>query len=702
MAQRSKASLYIQKIKLLRMIEHKKDLPYYDREMSWVQFNGRVLQEAEDANNPLIERLRFLAIFSSNLDEFYRVRIASLRSLIRLKKKERKELAIKPKKLLVALLKTIDKQQRKFGDIYRKQLLPALEREGIYLQTEQSVNESQRNYLLDYYRNRVAEHIIAEPLRSEGSKPFLTNNQLYFYAKTRSESGEEQRWILKIPTNEVGRYISVDEGTAGFHVMVLDDLIRMALPEIFPDWEVEFCHSFKVNRDGDLYLEDEYGQSVVEKIHKGLKKREYGLPSRFLYDPQLPKEELKLIMDALDLEDEDLMPGGKYHNFSDLWDFPFPPLDHLTYPPQPALNFKAFDTDGPLWEVIQSRDYALHFPYQSYDYVVRFLEEAAADPQVKTIKMTLYRVAGKSLLCKALIKAAEAGKQVMVFDEVQARFDEESNLYWGKELEKAGAQVLYSCEGLKVHSKLCLVEREIDGQKQRQALLATGNFNEKTARIYCDIGYFTARAAITEEVARVFEMLHNPHEPHHFDHLLVAPHQLRDRFNTLIDNEIEAAQQGRKAEIFAKMNSLQDKKIIARLYNASQAGVKVRLLVRGICVAVPGMNGISENIRIRSIVGRYLEHARIFYFHNGGEPAMYAASADWMTRNLNRRVEVGFPISDGQIWKDLLKMLNLQWDDNQKGRKINIRQNNPYCKVKGKKKIESQSEFYHYLRELYS
>jgi len=683
------------------MIYRHKEQLFYDREMSWIQFNGRVLQESENQNNPLIERLRFLAIFSSNLDEFYRVRIASLRSLMRLKKKDRKELPIKPRKHLALLQGEIEKQQNRLGQVYRQEIRPQMEAEGIHLRQEHELNGAQKEFLEKYYHDELAPHLRLLPATHKDEAPFLVNNQLYLLVLAR-QAQVHQRYLLALPTEVLPRFISINDGSRRpAPIIFMDDVLRLMLPQMLPQAEVQGCYSFKLNRDGDLYLKDEYADTVVEKIKQGLKKRETGLPSRFLYDEQMPPEELQWLMDCYDLDPDDLVAGGRYHNFSDFWSLPFPDQEHLTHPARPALAHPTFEGPQAMHDVIEQGDQGLFFPYQDYQYVLELLRQAAVDPSVSSIKMTLYRVAKNSEICQALIRAAQNGKQVVVFDEVQARFDEQSNLYWGEQLTKAGAEVLYSCEGLKVHAKLCLIERQLNGKVNRQALLSTGNFNEKTAPIYADFALFTARPSLTEEVNRVFTLLRNPYEPMSFSHLLVAPQELRPGFTALIDQEIAAAQNGQKAEIIAKMNSLEDHKMVAKLYEASRAGVKIKLLVRGICVLVPGQKGLSENIKVRSLVGRYLEHARLYYFHHGGEPRLYAASADWMTRNLNRRVEVAFPIEDKRIQGDIHKMLKMQWRDNVKARVINRRQNNRYRRGKALRSVHAQEDFYQYLREKY-
>ena len=567
------------------MLNYKDDLPYFDREASWIQFNERVLQEAADPGNPLVERFRFLAIFSSNLDEFYRVRIAGLRSVIRLHKKERKELIYKPKKLLRQLLKQIGEQQDRFGALFREELLPALAREGINWKDSQTISALEKSRLKEYFEDHISDQLKWHWLNTDPreNSHIPANNQIYLLVRLYQDDSEAPlQAIVELPQEVAPRFISMKHENSGYSVLFLDDLLRMFIPAELPDYKLEGIYSYKINRDADLYLQDEYGSAMVEKIRKSLFKREHNLPSRFLYDGAMPEQAIAFLKEHYQLEEDDLVQGGRYHNFSDLFDFPFPKNPELYFSPLEPLRLplseKMYPADATTFQSGKGAA-ALFPPYHSYQPVVSFLEHAAHDSNVSSIKMTLYRVASNSSLCQALCDAARNGKEVVVFDEVQARFDEASNLYWGSKLEESGAEVLYSHDDLKVHAKICLVERKNEGQIQRQAVLSTGNFNEKTARVYSDLVLFTEDQSTTEELNRVFQHLRRPQDKINFQELWVAPHQLRDTFNDHIEQEIRLAQQGKPAYIYAKMNSLQDKKIIARLYAASQAGVNVFLIV---------------------------------------------------------------------------------------------------------------------------
>jgi len=484
--------------------------------------------------------------------------------------------------------------------------------------------------------------------------------------------------------------------------MFLDDVIKLFLPDIFPFHKIKSCYSIKLTRDAELYIDDEFTGNLLAKIKKGLSKRKTGVPSRFLYDNKMPKSFLKFLKETLNLKKDDLIEGGRYHNFNDFFSFPNFNLTKLEYEPLPPIVSKDFEKHNSVFDAISEKDLLLSFPYQSYGYVLKFLEEAANDPAVISIRITLYRVASDSLVIRSLLKAVENTKKVTAFVELKARFDEESNFSSGEALQNGGVNVLYSFPGLKVHSKLCVVERVEKGKTIFYTYLGTGNFNEKTSRIYCDHALFTKDKQIAKDANNVFKFLLNKNEEQSFDKLLVAPFNLRTTFVQLIDNEIANARDGKKAEIIIKLNSLEDRKMIKKLYEASQAGVKIRIIVRGICCLIPGRKGLSENISVISIVDRFLEHARIYIFHNNGEKLMFVASADWMRRNLNRRIEVGFPILDKKVKAQLLKLIELQWIDNTKARKIDAGQRDNYKTSRRKKKIRSQYEIYDYIKVINS
>jgi len=678
---------------------------YFDRELSWISFNERVLQEAKDKTVPLYERIKFLAIWSSNLDEFFRVRVASLRSLLELKKKAHDKIKFKPHTLLNEIKRRVNLQQEEFGRILREEILPGLEDENIFLVNDKSVPAEQRDNLENYFKEQVLPFTQPTLLDKNKITTFLHNKAIYLAlrlkvkSKSQSKRARYKYALVEIPANRLGRFIALP-GTDNNYVIFLDDVIRMFLPKILPGYDIESCYSIKLTRDAGIYIDDEFSGNLLAKIKKGLSKRKTGVPSRFLYDKKMPAQFLRFLKESLQLDKDDLIAGGRYHNFNDFFSFPKFEKTELEYESFPTLPCKELEGGVSVFKVMAKRDILLSFPYQSYGNVINFLENAADDKNVKSIKITLYRVAEESLVVHSLIKAAENGKKVTAFVEVKARFDEESNFASYDALEKAGVKVFSSFPGLKVHSKLCLIEREENEKVKYYTYLGTGNFNEKTARIYCDYALLTADQKIGKEAVKVFNFLERKTEAETFEQLLVAPFNIRTGFIQLIDNEIKNAVDGRKAEITIKLNSLEDRKMIKKLYQASASGVEIKIIVRGICCLLPGVKGLSENIKVISIVDRFLEHARIFIFHNNGDRKYYVASADWMKRNLSRRVEVGFPILDKRQQTQFQKMIDLQWSDNVKARIVDKDQLNKYVEDKEDKQIRSQYEIYDFIRSM--
>lgn len=661
---------------------------YYDRELSWLSFNERVLQEAQNRAVPLIERLKFLAIYSSNLNEFFRVRIAMQRKLMRQDghKKQVKE-------LLNKIYEIVNKQQQSFRKVFEEEILKELTKYKIFLVNEEVLSESQKEFSRIFFENAVKSHLEIIPLTKS---VFLENNVNYLAIEMLE--GEIPFYLIKIP-RPVNRFITLPKTDENHSIIFLDDIIRLSLNAIFPTKEIGKAYSIKLTRDASLQVEDEFLGDLVEKLEKRLAKRDYGVPARFQYDRDLPAVQLELIKSILKLEDEDLVPGGKYNNWSDFFSFPNPLSPELENKKLPPLDHPINQRES-FFDAITERDWLLNLPYQSYECFIRFLNEAADDKKVTHIKITIYRVANDSKVMKALIKACKNGKKVTVFEEVKARFDEESNLYWASILEKAGANVLYSYPGLKVHCKVALVTRKENGKKNDYAFLSTGNFNEKTSTIYGDHALFTKHKGMTQEANAIFEFLEDFRKRFDFDHLLVAPDHMRSDLYQLIDEEIKQALRGKKASIILKMNSLQDKRIINKLYEASQEGVKIKLIVRGICCLVPQVKGLSENIEVISIIDRFLEHARVFVFNNDGDQKIYLSSADLMTRNLSKRVEVAFPIYDKNVKEEILDILDLQLKDNVKARIINEEQTNEFKKIKkGSSQIRSQLATYNYLQD---
>lgn len=680
-----------------------KDAPFIDRDMSWLSFNDRVLQEAKDGRNPLLERVKFLAIYSSNLDEFYRVRVAALRGLSKLKKTVRTALEIPPEKLIARINKKALSQQREFGRLWRGTLLPALARKGIRILDETQLSTAQQAFVRDHFARHIAPLLNTAAVRP-GNAPFIEDRKLYFVCRlhTPGKGKQKRRLVLvNIPSEDLGRFITLPARSGRTDLIFLDDAMRFCLHDLFTGHEVSGCHAIKLSRDAELYLDEEFTGNVKDKVRKSLRKRQTGVPSRFLYDAAMPTATVRALRTLLGLHEPDMVPGGRYHHFSDLMKLPVKGHAALRDKPWPPLKHPALPGKKDLFAAITRKDVMLHTPYQDFNVFVQLLERAATDKAVRHIRITLYRVADGSAVCTALLVALRQGKQVTVFVEVQARFDERANLYWGDLLEKAGARVLYSYEDLKVHCKLCLIERVEHGRTKRYAYLGTGNFNERSARTYADSAVITQREPITREVMEVFAYLQDRRHVPRTNQLLLAPLQMRGRLEELVDKEIEHASRGLPASILLKLNSLEDRALIMKLYDASRAGVDVRLIVRGICCLVPGVKDASERITAISIVDRYLEHARAFVFHNNGKPLVYLSSADWMGRNLDRRVEVAFPVLDEDHRREMIDLLELQWRDNVKARSLDVRQSNPYRRAKrDQKPVRAQQAVYRYLRAL--
>ena len=683
--------------------------PHFNRELSWLSFNYRVLQEVKDPNVPLHEKIKFMAIFSSNMDEFFRVRVASLRYLLELKRKTQSKLDVHPAKLLNKIQTMVDEQQQELGKIFRKKILPGLAENNIELVDGKSLNNNQTAFVKDFFKYEIQPLLRPSILIRNKMTIFLQNRVIYLTIRLVSKNNNKKTGkkterstyaILEIPTMFLPRFIEIPDNSnqQNHTIMFLDDIIRMFLPSIFHGYRIKEVYSVKLTRDAQMYIDDEFSGNLLEKIKEGITRRKTGVPSRFLYDGNMSPPFLQFLRDAFLLRKEDLIPGGRYHNFNDFISFPRLGPASLQDNRWIPLPLKILENSDNILSIIQKKDLLLFYPYHTYDYVIRFLKEAADDSHTIAVQITLYRSAPDSEVIHQLIQAAQSGKKVTVFIEVKARFDEESNLVWAQKLEKSGIDVLYSFPGLKVHSKICLITRRENKRLVRYAYLSTGNFNEKTAKVYSDFGLFTADHKITQEIKHVFDSLNNQERNRQFRHLLVAPRNMRRKFNDLIEKETENARNQKEARIDIKLNSLEDKKIIEKLYQASEAGVKIRIIVRGICCLVPGIKDISENIEVISIIDKFLEHARIYIFHNGGSEKYYLASADWMQRNLSRRIEVGFPIYDQRIKEQIKKIFEIQWQDNVKARLIDRSQMNRYVDVGSKTKIRSQMAIYQYLK----
>ena len=678
------------------------DLPYVHRDISWLSFNERVLQEAQDPRVPLLERLKFLAIYSSNLDEFFRVRVANHRNLLRLGKRTKRELTFDPKKVLKEILAIVNKQQERFSDIFETEIIPQLAQEGILLKRRLELSKRQLEFVEDYFHQSMLPYVQPVLLVRDKIRPFLNTGTLYMVNElTDRKTGETAYALVKMPSQELGRFIELPTDEDRHEVIMIDDIVRQSVSSMFPGYDIEDTYSIKLTRDAELYIDDEFSGDLVTKIKTSLGKRHVGPTSRFVYDREMPRKLLNYLRDTFGLGRYDLLREGRYHNNADFFGFPNFGREDLTYPPRPAIPHYVLERSEDFWRAIREKDHLLYYPYHSYEAVVRFFEEASRDPDVTHIKIVQYRVAKRSRIMDAIRSAVERGKLVSAFIEIKARFDEEANLKWGEMLKKAGVTVHYSFPGVKVHAKLAIVRRMEDGAPKLYSYLSTGNFHESTAKVYTDFGLFTADKRITAETARLFTFLETVRVPRaEFKHLLVGQFNLRGGFVERIEKEMAEARAGRPAEIFVKMNSLQDVKMIEQLYAASAVGVEVRIICRGICSLVTGLPEYSENIEAVSIVDRYLEHSRVFIFHNGGKPAVYLSSADWMTRNLSYRIETAFPIYDGDLRDRIIELNELQWMDNVKARVLDKDLSNRYRLTGSDVQIRSQVESYFYIQRL--
>lgn len=677
----------------------KKDL-MIDRDLSWLSFNRRILQEAGDPTVPLYERIKFLAIYSSNLDEFFRVRVAAIRSLAGLgKKRIQKELEFDPRLLLKDILTEVNDQLDLLGSTFQNGILTDLRAQGIRLYHGNHLLKSHKREVTAYFKSHVLAGI--QPVFfADNPNLFLENNDLYLILELQHpETPDKLEYAhLRIPEG-LPRFRQLSRLRGKDYIIFIDDIIRQNLSFIFPDHLILNCYSIKLNRDQDVALENKISEHIVDRVKKQLEKRKVGVPTRFLYDQHMPDHMLTLLSNKLEIKAKELVAGGRYHNMNDLMKLPNPKAPALEDAKLQPVALKVLDQYQSIFDAISEQDRMLHFPYQSYDYILRFFNEAAIDPKVTSIRATLYRIAANSVVGQALISAAKNGKKVEVFVELKARFDEANNIRWAEKMEEAGVKVTYSMQDLKVHAKTALIKRESEGETKSYAFFGTGNFNESTAGIYADHGLLTAHKGMCKELQHVFEYLqHGQKITKNLKHLLVARFNMQDRFLYMIDREIGHVKNGGKSQITIKLNNLEEETMIEKLYEASEAGVKIDLIVRGICRLKPQTPGLSQNIRAIRIVDSYLEHARIFKFHNNGEPELYLSSADWMGRNLHRRIEVGFPVYDKAALEELNEMLNLQLTDNTKARLLD--ENLQHVPIATKrKKVRSQRDFHKYLKQ---
>ena len=677
-----------------------------NREISWLSFNERVLQEAADPRVPVIERIRFLGIFSNNLDEFFRVRVATWRRISDFGDPDH-DLKESPEKLLATINDIGHNLQNKFQAIY-DQILEQLAEENIFIVNEKNLTDDQGVFVRQYFRENVRSNLFPIMLKSYKRSTPLPDKSIYLaihLKRRRKDKPEKEDFaIIKVPTSEVPRFVILPKKGDKNYIILLDDVIRYNLSDIFSifDYDEFWAYTIKVTRDAEMEIDNDVSKSLMERMADSLKQRKKGRPVRFIYDKEIPEKMLKLVLDNLKISRKDIMiKGGRYHNFKDFIKFPNVGGTHLEYPPMPPLPVRRFSQGKSILSSIRKKDIMLHFPYQSFQYIIELLREASIDPNVKAVKMTLYRVARTSKVVNALINAVRNGKKVTVYLELQARFDEQANIYWSEKMQEEGVEVIHGTAGLKVHSKLILIKRKEGNEMVYYANVGTGNFNEITSSIYADHSLLTANQKIAQEVERVFNLIEKNYlYTTNFRNLIISPFRTRNFIIQMINYEIANAKAGRKAEVIMKLNSLVDTEIVKKIYSASRAGVKFKLIIRGICVLVPGIPEVSENIEAISIVDKYLEHARIFVFHNNGDPLYYISSADVMARNLDHRIEVAVPIWDKDCKEELQNILDIQWRDNTKARLLDLQTLNQYRKGEGPQ-VRSQFDIYNHFKSLY-
>lgn len=667
------------------------EVPLYDRDLSWLSFNYRVLSMAKQEEVPLYERIRFLSIFSSNLDEFFRVRMPAVMAVDKLE----------PGNTLPAIQEEIRRQLGDFGRTLTQELLPALRRRQIDLYYNQPIQTQHLPVIREYFMNRVLAFL--QPFMLWGRKPeevFLENNLLYFVVSLTPDTHPEmqQYALVNIPGEQLPRFMELPPVDDVHYIITLDDIIRENIGFLFPAFKVNACYSIKITRDAEVDM-NELASDILDQVETMIAKRELGIPTRFLFDATMPMNLRQLLAGYFHVLPEEMVEGGRYHNLKDLANLPMPvKQDDFTYARQTPAKLRALENVTRLLDEVQQKDMLMHAPYQRYDDILRFFNEAATDPDVQEIYITMYRIASGSQIANALISAAHNGKQVTVFVELKARFDEANNIRWAKKMKDAGVKIIYSIPGLKVHAKIALVKRRRGYRWDYTGLMATGNFNESTARFYTDHVLLTAHPGMTQELELLFLYLQTRVQPDKysflsFKHLLVAQFNIIDRFKELIDREITHARAGRTARIIIKLNNLQEKEMIAKLYEAADAGVDVQLIVRSICCLVPG------KVSVRRIVDRYLEHARVFIFHNNGQEEVYIGSADWMNRNLHRRIEVCFPVYEPALAAQLQEIIRLQLADNTSAVQLNaVIDNVPVAK--GTPEVNAQSSIYNYILSL--
>ena len=677
---------------------------YINREISWLDFNARVLQEANDVHVPLLERLRFLGIFSNNLDEFFQVRYATVKRIAQSGKTGKRVFAGRSAEALLKEItsKVIDLQDESLeilNGIYKE-----MERENIFFIDQNEVKPEQEDFLKNYFIQNVNPALVTIILSQNRDQDLSANKAFLIVTMTLNQASENQNIyaLIEMPKDAKRFVVLPKNGDGKQYIMMLDDLIRYHFHMIFSFFNYKSiqAHMVKITRDAELDLEEDVSISYLEKITLSVKDRMISDPVRLVYDKEIPDQTLCFVMEKLNIDGTDsLIPGGKYHQRRDYMNFPSLDRPDLLYSSFPSLPIPMLSMEENILDAIDQKDYLLNTPYQDFSYVIKFLREAALDPKVKSIKITIYRLSKSSLIVSALINAAKNGKKVLVQIELQARFDEENNINFAEQLEAAGVQLIFGIPGLKVHSKICIIERQHDKKNRRYGFISTGNFNESTAKIYTDYTLFTTNQKILKEVNKVFNFLEVSYKIKKYKHLIVSPHYTASVISKMIDNEIENHYKGLPSGISLKLNNITNYPLVEKLYQASQAGVKIKMIVRGICCLVPGVKGLSENITVLSVVDKFLEHSRVIIFENAGEKKIYLSSADFMTRNIENRVEVACPVYDKELQQQILDTFELSWKDNTKARIVNQNPQNKMIKPKSEDKIQrSQWTTYDYYK----
>ncbi len=675
---------------------------YINREESWLQFNARVLQEAADLSVPIIERLRFLGIFSNNLDEFFKVRYATIKRIVEAGKGAKSELGgVKANELLERITKIVIKQQQESFKILEK-TQKQLEKENIFIIDETEVDATQTQFIKNYFLQKVSPALVTLILNDLVEIPNLKDSAAYLAVTMQLQNNEKQYALIEI-SKEMDRFVVLPEKEGKHYIILVDDVIRMCLDEIFTifNYTAIRAHMIKITRDAELDFDSDLSKSFIEKISDSVKDRQIGDPVRFVYDKSIDSQTLQFLMNKMKIDNTDsIIPGGRYHNRRDYMDFPSLGRTDLLYSKIEALPIKNLSLQENIFTSIAKKDFLLYTPYHTFSYVIKFLREAALDPQVKSIKITIYRLAKNSQIVSALINAAKNGKKVTATIELQARFDEQANIDYAEQMQQEGITIIFGVPGLKVHSKICVIER-LEGKKtKRYGFVSTGNFNESTSKVYTDFTLLTANQKILKDLQKVFVFFNANYRVFQYKHIITSPHYTKSVFFRLIQKEIDNAKAGKPAYIHLKMNSISNYEIIDKLYEASQAGVTIKMIVRGICCLIAGESGYSENIATQSIIDKFLEHTRLYIFCNENDPKVYISSADWMTRNIENRVEVSCPIYQEEVKQELLDIFEICWNDSSKSRILDATQNNNYKKKKTPK-IRAQFETYnYYLKKL--